>query len=70
MTKLGKKLEEAEKEEDLAVLYCMCAGGLISTGVCCLFGCPVFERSQESRLMETAGAPTGLPFSSDSFSLP
>jgi hypothetical protein len=29
----------------------------------------VFERSQESRLIETAGPPTGLPFSSSPFSL-
>jgi hypothetical protein len=35
---------------DLAVLYCMCVGGLISDGVCCLFGGPVFERSRGSRL--------------------
>jgi hypothetical protein len=30
----------------------------------------VFERSQESRLIETAGPPIGSPFSSVSFSLP
>ena len=35
---------------DPAVLYCMCVGGLISAGVCCLFGGPVFERSRGSRL--------------------
>ena len=35
---------------DLAVLYCMCVVGLISAGVCCLLGGPVFERSQGSRL--------------------
>ena len=34
-------------------------GGLISAGVCCLFGGPVFERSRGSRLIETAGPPTG-----------
>jgi hypothetical protein len=55
---------------DLAVLYHMCVGGLISAGVCCLFGDPVFERSQGSRLIETAGPPIVSPFSSASFSLP
>ncbi|KRY25428.1 hypothetical protein T03_6595 [Trichinella britovi] len=30
----------------------------------------LFERSQGSRLIETAGPPTGSPFSSASFSLP
>ena len=44
-------------------------GGLISAGACCLFGGPVFERSRGSRLIETAGPPTGLPSSSASFSL-
>ncbi|EDL36963.1 mCG1051106 [Mus musculus] len=44
---------------DLEVLYCMCVEGLISAGVCCLFGDPVFERSRGSRLIETAGPPTG-----------
>jgi hypothetical protein len=44
--------------------------GLISAGVCCLFGGPVFERSQGSRLIETSGSPTGSPFSSASFCLP
>jgi hypothetical protein len=44
---------------DLEVLYCMCIGGLMSAGVCCLFGSPVFERSWGSRLIETAGPPTG-----------
>jgi hypothetical protein len=43
---------------------------LISAGVFCLFGGPVFERSQWSRLIETAGPPIGLPFFSASFSLP
>jgi hypothetical protein len=55
---------------DLEVLYCMCVGGLISAGVCYLFGGPVFERSRRSRLIKTAGPPIGLPFSSASFSLP
>jgi hypothetical protein len=44
-------------------------GGLISAGICCLFGGPVFERSQGFLLIETAGPPTGLPFSSASFTL-
>ncbi|KRY62437.1 hypothetical protein T4D_8086 [Trichinella pseudospiralis] len=30
----------------------------------------LFERSRGSRLIETAGLPTGLPFSSASFSFP
>jgi hypothetical protein len=34
-------------------------GGLISAGVCCLLGGPVSERSQGSRLIETAGPPIG-----------
>jgi hypothetical protein len=54
---------------DPEVLYYMCVGGLISAGVCCLFGGPVFERSWGTRLIETAGPPTGLPFSSASFGL-
>jgi hypothetical protein len=49
---------------DPEVLYCMCVGGLISAGLGCLFGSPEFERSPGSRLIETAGPPTGLPFSS------
>jgi hypothetical protein len=36
---------------DPEVLYCMCVGGLIAAGVCCLFGGPVFERSRGSRLI-------------------
>jgi hypothetical protein len=55
---------------DQVVLCCMCVGVLISVGVCCLFGGPVFEKFWGSRLIETAGPPTGLPFSSASFSLP
>ena len=47
---------------DPEVLYCMCVGGHISAGVCCLFGGPVFERSQDSRLIETAGFPTRIAF--------
>jgi hypothetical protein len=50
------------------VLYCMCVGGLISAGVCCLFGGTVFEKSQGSRIIKTSGPPTKLPFSSASFS--
>ena len=37
---------------DQEVLYCMYVGGLISAAVCCLFGVPVFESSQGSRLIE------------------
>jgi hypothetical protein len=48
---------------DLEVLYYMCVGGLISAGACCLVGAPGFERSQGSRLIETAGPPTGSPSS-------
>jgi hypothetical protein len=44
--------------------------GLLLVGVCCLFGGPLFERSWESRLIETAGHPSGWPFSSASFILP
>jgi hypothetical protein len=51
------------------VYYCICVGGLISAGVCCLVGGPVFERSQAFGLIETVGPPTGLPSSSASFSL-
>jgi hypothetical protein len=35
----------------------MYVGGLISDGVCFLVGVPVSERSQDSRLIETAGPP-------------
>jgi hypothetical protein len=52
------------------VLYCMCVGGLKSACVCYLFCGPVFEIFWGSRLIETAGPPTGSPFSSASFSLP
>jgi hypothetical protein len=45
-------------------------GGLISGCVCWLFDRPGFEKSLESRLIETAGPPTASPSSSDSFSLP
>ena len=45
-------------------------GGLISAGVFCIFGGTVFERSQGFRLIETAGLPTGSPFSSASITLP
>jgi hypothetical protein len=55
---------------DLEVLYCICVGGLISAGVCCLFGAPVFERYRGSRIIKTAGLPAGSSFSSAFFSLP
>ena len=54
---------------DQAVLCSICVGDLISTGIFCLVGGPVFERSQGSRLIETAGTPTRLPPSSASFCL-
>jgi hypothetical protein len=40
----------------------VCVGGLISAGVWCLFGGPVFERSRGSGLIETAGPSTGFFF--------
>ena len=46
---------------DHALRCCISVGGLISTGVCCLFGGSVSERSQGSRLVETAGLPMGSP---------
>jgi hypothetical protein len=54
------------------VLYCMFVGvgSFITVGVCSLFDDPIFERSQGSRLIKTAGLPTGSPFSLTSFSLP
>jgi len=55
---------------DPEVLYCMCVGGLISAGICCLFGGSVFERFPGSKLIETAGSPAGSPFSSAFSSLP
>jgi hypothetical protein len=55
---------------DLTVLYCMCLRVHLSAGVCCLFGGPVFQRNQGSRLIENAGPPAGSPFSSASLSLP
>jgi hypothetical protein len=54
---------------DLEVLYYMYVGGLISAGICCLFGGTVLVRSWGSRLIEAAGPPTGLPFSSAYLSL-
>jgi hypothetical protein len=53
-----------------AVLYCMCVGGLISAGVYFLFGGPVFEGSQRTRLIESADPLAGWLFSSASFSFP
>jgi hypothetical protein len=54
---------------DLEVLCCICSGGLLSAGVCCLVGGPVSERSWGSRIIETAGPPTGSPSSSASSGL-
>jgi hypothetical protein len=53
---------------DPEVLCYICVRGLILAGVCCLVGDSVFERSQGSRLVETAGLPMGLPSSSASSS--
>jgi hypothetical protein len=53
---------------DQVVLCCICVRGLVSAGVCCLVGDSVSERSQGSRLVETAGLPLGLPSSSASSS--
>jgi hypothetical protein len=53
---------------DPAVLYCICVGGLISAGVCCLVDGSVFERYGGSRLIETA-SPTVSHSTSASFSL-
>ena len=47
----------------MTVLCCVRVGGLISAGICCLVGCPVSERYQGSRLIETAGPPKGSPSS-------
>ena len=46
---------------DLDVLYCMCVGDLLSAGVCCLLGGPVFERSRGHRLSETVSPPKNHP---------
>ena len=54
---------------DLEVLYCISVGSLISAGVGCMFGGPVFERSQGSRLIETVAPPPTLPFFSAFLSL-
>ena len=48
-------------ESDPLVLCFICVGGLISDGIYCLVGVPVSEKSRGSRLLETAGPPTGLP---------
>jgi hypothetical protein len=58
-----------EPRLSIPLLY-MC-WGLISAGVCYLVGGPVSERSGGSRLIDTAGPPTGSPSSSasSSFSL-
>jgi hypothetical protein len=39
---------------DPEILYCMCDGGLVSAGVCCVFGDPVSERSRGFRLIKTS----------------
>jgi hypothetical protein len=54
---------------DPEVLYCMCVGGLISAGVCSLYGGLVFGKSQGSRLIETVSPSTVSSSSLASFSL-
>jgi hypothetical protein len=53
---------------DPRVLWCICVGGLISVGVCCLDSGWVSEQSEGSRLVETAGFPIVSPLSSACFS--
>jgi hypothetical protein len=60
-------LNEHRHLSPLLYMCCYKCHHLRSVGVCCLVGGPVSERSQGSRLIETAGSPTGLPFSSASF---
>lgn len=55
---------------DTAVLWWICAQGLISVGICCLVGGPVSERFQGSKLIESAGPSTWSSFSSASSSFP
>jgi hypothetical protein len=50
------------------LLYCV--WGVISTGICCPFGGPVFKRSQGSKIIKTSGPPTESTFSLTSFNLP
>jgi hypothetical protein len=45
----------------VSLLLYVCARGLGPASKCCLVGGSVSERSQESRLVETAGLPMGLP---------
>ena len=54
---------------DQAVLCCICVGSPGSALVCCLVGGPLSERSQGSKLVETAGPSMGSTSSSASFSL-
>jgi hypothetical protein len=52
-----------------AVLCCICVGSLRPASVCCLVSDSVSQRSQGSGLVEIAGLPMGLPFSSSSSTL-
>ena len=54
---------------DLEDLYYMFVMGLISAGICCLFGGPVFESSWRSRFTKTSGPLIKSPLSSSSFRL-
>jgi hypothetical protein len=58
---LEGEVPHLRRNTDPEVRYCMCVGDLLSAGVCCLFGGPVSERSWGSRLIKTAGPPTGSP---------
>ena len=44
---------------DQAVLCCIYVRGLLSAGIYCLVGGSVSERSQGSRIVDTAGLPMG-----------
>ena len=60
-------LHVSEHRSGHPLLYVLVASYQLVYAAC--LGSPVFERFQESRLIETAGPPTGLPSSSASFSL-
>jgi hypothetical protein len=54
---------------DQAILCCVCVGDLRPASACCLSGASVTERSQGSRLVESASLPMETPSSSNSSSL-
>jgi hypothetical protein len=49
---VSRGLAASSLSPDPEVLCCICVGGLILAGVCCLVGVSVSERSQGSRLVE------------------